>query len=44
MDSTFSLLMQGFAVAGTPENLMIALVGCFLGTIVGLLQIGRAHV
>ncbi len=29
--------MQGFAVAGTPENLMIALVGCFLGTIVGLL-------
>ncbi|PKO50098.1 MAG: tripartite tricarboxylate transporter TctA, partial [Betaproteobacteria bacterium HGW-Betaproteobacteria-21] len=37
MDSTFSLLMQGFAVAGTPENLMIALIGCFLGTIVGLL-------
>ena len=37
MDSTFTLLMQGFAVAGSPENLMIALVGCFLGTIVGLL-------
>ncbi|MFU2488116.1 tripartite tricarboxylate transporter permease [Thauera sp. WH-1] len=37
MDSTLSLLMQGFAVAGTPENLMIALVGCFLGTVVGLL-------
>jgi putative tricarboxylic transport membrane protein len=37
MDSTLSLLMQGFAVAGTPENLMIALIGCFLGTIVGLL-------
>ena len=37
MDSTLSLLIQGFAVAGTPENLMIALVGCFLGTIVGLL-------
>ena len=37
MDSTFALLMQGFAVAGAPENLMIALIGCFLGTIVGLL-------
>lgn len=37
MDSTLSLLMQGFAVAGTPENLMIALIGCFLGTVVGLL-------
>lgn len=34
---TLSLLMQGFAVAGTPENLMIALAGCFIGTIVGLL-------
>ncbi|MEZ5627146.1 MAG: tripartite tricarboxylate transporter permease [Rhodocyclaceae bacterium] len=37
MESTFALLMQGFAVAGAPENLMIALIGCFLGTIVGLL-------
>ena len=34
---TLNLLMQGFAVAATPENLMIALIGCFLGTIVGLL-------
>lgn len=31
------MLMQGFAVAGTPENLMIALIGCFIGTVVGLL-------
>src|SRR5690606_41375700 len=34
---TLSMLMQGFAVAGTPENLMIALIGCFIGTVVGLL-------
>lgn len=34
---TLSLLMDGFAVAGTPENLMIALIGCFIGTVVGLL-------
>lgn len=34
---TWSFLMQGFAVAMTPENLMIALIGCFIGTIVGLL-------
>lgn len=30
-------LSQGFAVAMTPENLVIALIGCFVGTIVGLL-------
>ncbi|MDU7868127.1 MAG: hypothetical protein E7J78_13445, partial [Pantoea sp.] len=34
---TWSFLMQGFAVAMTPENLLIALIGCFIGTIVGLL-------
>ncbi|UYU30866.1 tripartite tricarboxylate transporter permease [Siccibacter colletis] len=34
---TWLYLSQGFAVALTPENLMIALVGCFAGTIVGLL-------
>ncbi|BAN97050.1 hypothetical protein E05_22840 [Plautia stali symbiont] len=34
---TWSFLMQGFAVAMTPENLMIALIGCFIGTIVGLI-------
>ena len=30
-------LLQGFAVAGTPTNLLIALAGAFLGTIIGLL-------
>ncbi|MBE0442699.1 MULTISPECIES: tripartite tricarboxylate transporter permease [unclassified Psychrobacter] len=34
---TFNFLMHGFAVASTPENLMIALVGAFIGTIVGML-------
>ncbi|WP_031520605.1 tripartite tricarboxylate transporter permease [Siccibacter colletis] len=34
---TWLYLSQGFAVALTPENLMIALIGCFAGTIVGLL-------
>ncbi|PWK96990.1 putative tricarboxylic transport membrane protein [Pantoea allii] len=34
---TWSFLMHGFAVAMTPENLLIALIGCFIGTIVGLL-------
>ncbi len=33
----WSFLMQGFAVAMTPQNLLIALTGCFIGTIVGLL-------
>lgn len=33
----WSFLMQGFAVAMTPQNLMIALIGCFIGTVVGLL-------
>jgi len=30
-------LMAGFGVALTPTNLMIALFGCFIGTVVGLL-------
>lgn len=34
---TWLYLSQGFAVALTPGNLMIALIGCFVGTIVGLL-------
>lgn len=34
---TFNFLMQGFAIATTPQNLIIALVGAFIGTIVGML-------
>ncbi len=34
---TFNLLMQGFAVALTPTNLMLALFGAFAGTLVGAL-------
>ncbi|HEU0200191.1 MAG TPA: tripartite tricarboxylate transporter permease [Burkholderiaceae bacterium] len=34
---TLQHLAQGFAVAGTPLNLAVAAIGCFLGTIVGLL-------
>lgn len=34
---TLNFLMHGFAVASTPENLMIALIGAFIGTIVGML-------
>ena len=30
-------LMQGFSVAFTPENLLYALLGCVLGTLVGVL-------
>ena len=33
----FNALMQGFATAGTPVNLLWALVGCALGTAVGVL-------
>ena len=32
-----SALMDGFAIALTPENLFLALVGCFLGTLMGAL-------
>lgn len=34
---TLNYLMSGFAVALTPTNLMLALIGAFLGTIVGML-------
>lgn len=34
---TLNFLMHGFAVATTPENLMIAVIGAFIGTIVGML-------
>ena len=34
---TLNLLMHGFAIAITPINLMWALVGCFLGTAIGVL-------
>ncbi|MDW3684356.1 tripartite tricarboxylate transporter permease [Cupriavidus sp. CV2] len=34
---TLNLLMHGFAIAITPMNLMWALVGCFLGTAIGVL-------
>ena len=34
---TFAHLAQGFAVAAKPINLLVALIGSFLGTIVGLL-------
>src|SRR5690349_15532156 len=33
----FSGLMQGFAVALTPMNLVMCFAGCFLGTVVGVL-------
>ena len=32
-----SLLANGFAVALTPQNLFLALLGCFLGTLMGAL-------
>ncbi|GAK27729.1 tripartite tricarboxylate transporter permease [Serratia liquefaciens] len=34
---TWMYLSQGFEVALVPQNLIIALIGCFVGTIVGLL-------
>ncbi len=34
---TWNLLLQGFVTAGTPVNLLWALVGCALGTAVGVL-------
>ena len=34
---TLNLLMQGFATAATPINLMWAFVGCVIGTAVGVL-------
>jgi putative tricarboxylic transport membrane protein len=37
MMETWMYLSQGFEVALVPQNLIIALIGCFVGTIVGLL-------
>jgi len=34
---TLHFLLSGFAVALTPENLMVAAIGAFIGTIVGML-------
>ncbi|MDO5650977.1 MAG: tripartite tricarboxylate transporter permease [Moraxella sp.] len=34
---TLDFLIHGFTIAMTPQNLLIALVGCFIGTIVGML-------
>lgn len=34
---TWSYLLQGFSVAFETQNIIIALIGCFLGTLVGLL-------
>ncbi|MGM8890246.1 tripartite tricarboxylate transporter permease, partial [Psychrobacter sp. 1Y1] len=34
---TFDFLMQGFGVAMLPKNLLIALIGAFIGTVVGML-------
>ena len=34
---TMSLLMQGFAVALTPESIMFAIIGAILGTLIGAL-------
>jgi putative tricarboxylic transport membrane protein len=37
MMDTWNLLLQGFATAGTPVNLLWAFVGCALGTAIGVL-------
>lgn len=34
---TMSLLMQGFAIALTPESIMFAIIGAILGTLIGAL-------
>ncbi|MGF1623818.1 MAG: tripartite tricarboxylate transporter permease [Alphaproteobacteria bacterium] len=34
---TVDFLMQGFGIALTPTNLLLAFVGCFLGTVIGAL-------
>ncbi|ELX8379618.1 tripartite tricarboxylate transporter permease [Providencia vermicola] len=34
---TWMYLSQGFEVALIPQNLLIALIGCFIGTVVGML-------
>ena len=39
MSSTLDHLMTGFGVAMTPMNLMLAAVGSFIGTVVGMLSL-----
>src|SRR5512133_538303 len=34
---SFGFLMQGFATAMQPQNLLFATIGCFLGTLIGVL-------
>ncbi|MBT4287665.1 MAG: tripartite tricarboxylate transporter permease [Deltaproteobacteria bacterium] len=33
----FDLLLNGFAVAFSPTNIMLVVIGCFLGTVIGML-------
>ncbi|SDQ54497.1 tripartite tricarboxylate transporter permease [Microbacterium sp. cf332] len=35
--NTWDYLLQGLAAAATPENLLFALIGCLVGTVLGLL-------
>ncbi len=37
METTLDLLMNGFATAAQPMNLLFAFIGCVLGTLVGVL-------
>jgi putative tricarboxylic transport membrane protein len=37
MGDVFALLMSGFAIALQPENLLLAFIGAFLGTAIGVL-------
>ena len=37
MGFSFDFLFQGFATAFSLQNLLWALVGCFIGTLVGVL-------
>ena len=36
---TLNYLLQGFAVAITPMNLMWCFIGCFFGTVIGILPV-----
>ena len=40
MADLFSNLALGFSIALSPYTLMLAVIGCFLGTIIGALFIG----
>src|SRR5665647_244772 len=37
MDTSFQLMVHGFSIAMQPTNLMFALAGCFIGTLIGVL-------